>query len=332
MLEWLEIRTRTDLASARQQARSEAVRAGLSAERSEEVAIVASELASNILRYAGTGRILAQRMPQPTGSALALIAADEGPGIADLDRMRQDRITGGSGAGIGIGAVERLSDAAEVVTGPGGTIWACSFRAGEAGRAGQLDIAGLRIAYPAEARCGDAWATTADTRGDVRLVLVDGMGHGAKAADAGEAMAEGASASPLGTPKRRIEELVETFRSTRGGVISILDMALDSGRLRYGNLGNISAFRLRRGEHKRLVNRDGYVGSPSAHPMEEELDLQVGDLVVLHSDGLRSVDSAGVEALEGRGALMAAALLLSRPDRIRRDDVSVAVVRWPLNP
>ena len=266
-------------------------------------------------------------MPQPRGHSVALVAYDRGPGISNFDLMRQDRQSGGAGAGIGIGAIERLSDRAEVVTGPTGTIWACRFDGPEVERPQGLDVAGLRRSHPTETVCGDAWATLAH-RGGVRLALSDGMGHGMSAAEAGQAMAQGAVRRPLETPREKISQLVEELKGSRGGVISILDLHPDIPRMDYGNLGNISCFRLRRGEVKRLVTRDGYVGSAISRPMEEQLDLEPNDLVVLHSDGLRTVNGDVAQSLSGHSALMASALLLARHDLHRSDDISVAAVRW----
>lgn len=327
MLECLTIASRPDVAAARQQARAEALQAGFSTERAEQIAIVATELSSNILKYANSGWFLAQAMPQPDGVCLALVACDDGPGIENLDQMRQDQVSGGEGAGIGIGAIERLSDRAEVITSPAGTIWACTFDSADVKRTNGLDIAGLRLSHPTEQVCGDAWGTVAHRSG-VRLVLADGMGHGEAAAKAGQAMVGTSLARPVHAPKQRLQQVANEMTRDRGGVISVLDLEPDAQRVCYGNLGNISGFYLRQGMQKRLVSRDGFVGSPNARPMEEQLDLLPGDVFVLHSDGLRTVTPEVALSAARYSALMIAALLLADPKRHRRDDISVAVARW----
>ncbi|ETX11970.1 hypothetical protein OCH239_18890 [Roseivivax halodurans JCM 10272] len=327
MLECLTIASRADVAAARQQARAEALQAGLSAERAEDIAIVATELSTNIIKYAGTGRFLAQAVPQPDGVCLALVACDEGPGIENLDQMRQDQVSGGDSAGIGIGAIERLSDRADVVTSSSGTIWACAFDSADVKRPHGLDIAGLRLSHPTEQVCGDAWGTVAHRAG-VRLVLADGMGHGETAAEAGQIMVNACLRRPVDTPKQRLLQLAEEMARSRGGVASLLDLEPDMQRVCYGNLGNISGFYLRQGAQKRLVSRDGFVGSPRARPMEEQMDLEPGDIFVLHSDGLRTIPPEVALRTTRHSALMIAALLLLDPGRHRRDDISVAVARW----
>ncbi|GGB19653.1 ATP-binding protein [Allosediminivita pacifica] len=328
MLEWLDISTRADVAVARQQARAEARLAGLPPDRIESVAIVATELVTNIVKYAGSGRFLAQTMDLPRGPRLALIASDAGPGIPDIDRMRRDLVSSAASAGIGLGAIERLSDRAEIMTSPEtGTLWACAFEGPGREADETLDVAALRLCHPTESVCGDDWRAV-EARSGLRLVLADGMGHGEQAAEAGTAMAEGAVRPALLPPKHQLARLGEDLRRTRGGVISILDFDTDAERCDYANLGNISGFRLRDGEQTRFAMRDGYIGSPAARPMGESFDMKRGDFFILHSDGLRTIGAELLPMVQGRSCLLAAAFLLSRTELSRRDDISVAVARW----
>ncbi len=334
MLEWLEVDSRADVAFARQKARALARQAAFAEARAEEIAIVATELVSNIVKFAGEGRFLAQMMDLPGGPRLAMVASDSGPGIPDIDRMRRDLISSGESAGIGIGAIERLSDRAEVLTGPAaGTIWACTFdgsRTAATDGAALLDVAALRLCHPTESVCGDDWRALGTPDG-LRFALADGMGHGPKAAEAGTRMAEGAVGLFGAPPKERLQTLVGSMRRTRGGVISVLDFHPEAGHVDYGNLGNISGLRMRGIEQTRLPMRDGYVGSPAARPIEERFDLKPGDTFVLHSDGIRTVDGDLLRRLTGRGSLMVAAAILSRRDLARRDDIGIGVVRWTPN-
>mgnify|MGYP001303481775 CR=1 FL=1 len=328
MLEWLDISTRADVAVARQQARAEARLARLPADRIENVAIVATELVTNIVKYAGSGRFLAQTMNLPQGPRLALIACDAGPGIPDIDRMRRDLVSSADSAGIGLGAIERLSDRAEILTSPElGTLWACAFEGPGREQDESLDVAALRLCHPTETVCGDDWRVV-EGRSGLRLVLADGMGHGEQAAEAGTAMAEGAVQPPLAPPKQQLARLAEDLKRTRGGVVSILDFDTEAASCDYANLGNISGFRMRGVEQTRFAMRDGYIGSAVARPMGETFDMEPGDFFVLHSDGLRTIGSELLSVLQGRSCLLAAAFLLSRTDLSRRDDISVAVARW----
>jgi len=92
---------------------------------SREIVIVVSELATNILKYGVRGEIAMDRVEDaPEGVGLRLVAADDGPPLADLELALRDgygdrgpidpaaQLRRG-GIGAGLGAVQRLSDVFE---------------------------------------------------------------------------------------------------------------------------------------------------------------------------------------------------------------------------
>ena len=82
----------------------------MGASRRSDVAIVATELATNLVRYAQRGRVLLQTITSPAGVSLEVVAIDSGPGIAEVHRSMQDGFSTGGTPGNGLGAVRRLSD------------------------------------------------------------------------------------------------------------------------------------------------------------------------------------------------------------------------------
>ena len=87
-----------------------------------ELVIAASELASNILKYAGQGEITLRRVVDPTGRiGIEIAAHDQGPPILDFAAALRDGWSEGGpidpmallrrrGIGAGLGAVARFSD------------------------------------------------------------------------------------------------------------------------------------------------------------------------------------------------------------------------------
>jgi serine/threonine-protein kinase RsbT len=70
---------------------------------------VTSELARNIIKYAGRGRIIAQTLTDERGrQGLRLIFEDEGPGIANIEAAMRDGFTTGRGLGHGLPGSRRL--------------------------------------------------------------------------------------------------------------------------------------------------------------------------------------------------------------------------------
>lgn len=131
MVKGLDIKEEKDIATARLEAWSEAVRIGLSKFTSVKVATAVSELARNIVFYAGEGRVELRSGIDAGRAQLEIVARDRGPGI---DRAKLEEIYGGTyrstrGMGKGLMAVKKLTDEFSLDTGPGrGTTVTCLFR------------------------------------------------------------------------------------------------------------------------------------------------------------------------------------------------------------
>jgi serine/threonine-protein kinase RsbT len=128
----LPIEQEKDIATARLEAWSESVRIGLSKFTSVKVATAVSELARNIVFYAGKGTVELRSVRDDRGSTgLQIIAIDQGPGI---DGKKLQEIWGGTyksqrGMGKGLVAVKKLVDEFSLDTAPGrGTTVTCLFR------------------------------------------------------------------------------------------------------------------------------------------------------------------------------------------------------------
>jgi anti-sigma regulatory factor (Ser/Thr protein kinase) len=116
----------TDVAIARHQARRLAREHGIEPLRAGEVAIVVSELASNIVKYGVRGEIAIHFAATAGGEMrLTVVAQDVGPRIHDLATALRDghddrgpidaaAIAQRGGSGNGLGAVARLADRLEV--------------------------------------------------------------------------------------------------------------------------------------------------------------------------------------------------------------------------
>lgn len=127
----LAIDSEKDIASARLEAWSEAVRIGMSKLTSVKVATAVSELARNIVFYAGKGTIELRPRQDLRGTRLEIVAADEGAGIEPekLDAIFAGTFRSERGMGKGLVAVQRLVDEFQIDSRPGrGTRVSCVFR------------------------------------------------------------------------------------------------------------------------------------------------------------------------------------------------------------
>lgn len=100
-----------DIAVARTQVRALAAALGFRALDQTRLATVASELARNVVKYAGRGRLIAQPTEDSTGrQGLRLIFEDQGPGIPDIEEAMREGFSTGRGLGFGLPGSKRLVD------------------------------------------------------------------------------------------------------------------------------------------------------------------------------------------------------------------------------
>lgn len=326
MIKWLEIDGPSSVAVARRFARTVATAVGFPEVRTEEAVIVVSELATNIVKYAGSGRMLVQWMPHARGYRLAIVASDKGPGIGDVALMMTDRQSSGGSAGIGLGAVKRLSDRFDIHSTPGGgTIVACEFLAPGLGLHPSIELAGLFLAHPDEDISGDRWQAWETPHG-LRLALIDGMGHGPQAAEAAGTIVDMLAGHAQLPPAEALGSVMRDYRNLRGGVASVADIDASRGEIGYANIGNIASMRFRPGEIKRFPTRNGFVGNRSAEPLAETAAAGTGDYLIFHSDGLKAVGADMLLPLNGHNCLLMAAWLLENGE-VLKDDVTIVIAR-----
>jgi anti-sigma regulatory factor (Ser/Thr protein kinase) len=81
---------------------------------------VVSELASNIVKYAGHGVIRVEPLVQDGKQGVCIRAIDQGPGIADVDAAFRDGFSTSGTLGLGLPAVRRLMDSTRIHCPEGG--------------------------------------------------------------------------------------------------------------------------------------------------------------------------------------------------------------------
>lgn len=108
-----------DIVTARQAARNVAAGAGFPSTELTVLATAVSEIARNIVRFAGTGEVVVELIEDQHRRGVRIIARDAGPGIVDLERAMRDGYSTYKGLGIGLPGAKRLMDEFDVVTKPG---------------------------------------------------------------------------------------------------------------------------------------------------------------------------------------------------------------------
>jgi serine/threonine-protein kinase RsbT len=112
-----------DLVVARRRGRALAEENGFSTSEATLVATAISELARNIVSYAGQGEILIGKVSGTRGAGIEVVARDSGPGIADVKLAVHQGYSTSGGLGLGLPGVRRIMDEFDISSEPGkGTV------------------------------------------------------------------------------------------------------------------------------------------------------------------------------------------------------------------
>ena len=117
--ERIAIESDADVVTARQRARALAVRLEMPTTDQTLLATAISEIARNITAYAQRGEVLIDVINDGGRRGIRVVAVDEGPGIADVERALTDGFTTGAGLGLGLPGARRLVDEFDIQTAPG---------------------------------------------------------------------------------------------------------------------------------------------------------------------------------------------------------------------
>jgi serine/threonine-protein kinase RsbT len=116
----IAIESDADVVTARQRARALAAELELSSTDQTLLATAISEVARNITTYARRGEVTVAIVEDARGRrGIRVVASDQGPGIADVERAMQDGYTTGGGLGLGLPGARRLVDEFALDSAPG---------------------------------------------------------------------------------------------------------------------------------------------------------------------------------------------------------------------
>ena len=118
--ERIAIESDADVVTARQRARQLAIGLEMPTTDQTLLATAISEVARNITAYAKRGEVSLELIRDDGGRrGIRVVARDDGPGIADVERALTDGYTTGGGLGLGLPGARRLVDDFDIRTAPG---------------------------------------------------------------------------------------------------------------------------------------------------------------------------------------------------------------------
>ena len=113
------IRDEQSLTAAVLEAKRLAKETGLARVAAQQLATVTSELARNILKYAGRGQIELEGLEHRGRKGVRLIASDRGPGIEDIERAMAEHYSTAGTLGLGLSGAQRMVDDFTITSQPG---------------------------------------------------------------------------------------------------------------------------------------------------------------------------------------------------------------------
>lgn len=287
----LTIDDSSKVGEARRLVKAICARLGLDETTCGKAAIVVTEAATNLHKYAQEGQIILQGLIGEGVAGLEILALDRGPGMADIGRCMSDGFSTSGSPGNGLGAISRLSSHFEIHSSPNyGTalvarLWQGRLPAVDNSASLELGVVNLPIA--GESVCGDTWAV--EVVGSRTLVMIaDGLGHGLMAAEASREAAESFRRNSSVGTEQIVREAHDLLRKTRGAAMAVAMIDLSLGVARYCGVGNISGVILSRDKAQttRMVSHNGTVGQTIRKLQEFVYPWSSDSLLIMHSDGL----------------------------------------------
>jgi anti-sigma regulatory factor (Ser/Thr protein kinase) len=329
----LEVHDATQATEARRIARRLAAQMELPGDAIGRAELVATEAATNLVKHARGGTMLMRTSAHEDLAAVDILAIDRGPGMANLGECLRDGYSSTGTQGEGLGAIARQSTFFDAYSRPGaGTVLFVRIAATRTSppardaRGQGLIADGFSIQKRGEPDCGDAWTAEA-ANGVTRILVADGLGHGALAADASREAVSVFHASAGVPPVEAIDRIHRALMKTRGAAVAVASIEAEKGVLRYAGAGNIAATIEGNGAARHLVSVHGTAGHQIRRPQEFSYPWTPEAILVMHSDGLSGHWTLGAyPGLAQRHPAVIAAVLLRDFSR-GRDDATVVVVK-----
>ncbi|WP_371925532.1 ATP-binding protein [Pseudomonas sp. ANT_J28] len=317
----LPIEDTSQIGHARRTAQKLAEEHGFDATDAGRVALVATELASNILKHAARGELHLRILPRASGAGIEILAVDRAKGF-DLQACLTDGFSTGGTQGIGLGAVSRQSEVFDVYADSRGTVLLTRLYP-RSDKTPDRRVGISQHSLHNDPACGDVWHLAFDGA-HISALVIDGLGHGEEAERAARAGEKTFALSPFASPMLLLEDIHQAMIGTRGGALAIAQF--DGDHVKFVGIGNIGACLIAPDKSRGLASHPGIVGGQYRKAQPFDYAQVNGHLLIMYSDGLQTrwnlQDYPGL--VHRHPAVIAA--ILHRDFCRGRDDVTVLVI------
>ena len=279
---------------AQQTTRQIAHKLGFAAQLGEEIALVVTELAAQMVRRSGPGVLTLRLLDDGARVGIEVEAEDHDPGMGNPEHLFREGNSNGAVLDSGLDAVQHLMDEREISsTASLGTRILCRrWLRPQGGPAivtaaivhpWQVGVA-TRPCHGAAAN-GDAFVIR-ECDGRLLVGVIDGLGHGEPAQVAALA-AQSYVQSNYDLPLDRLFWGVSSAcRGTRGVVMALARFE-SATAMTSANLGNIEMRSWAGTERLDIAVQRGFLGAQEEHVQVQQHRWHPDWMLVLHSDGVR---------------------------------------------
>jgi anti-sigma regulatory factor (Ser/Thr protein kinase) len=278
----VHVQDQSEVAQARRTALELAQSLRFSETIAGKVALVATELATNLIKHGRGGSILFV-----VDHVLTMVAIDKGGGMNNLAEALQDGYSTAGSPGTGLGAISRAADVFDVYSMPGsGTAVLCTIANQPSDlRKPFLTVGGVCTPKSGETVAGDGWLCR-ESRDFTTIIVADGLGHGPIASTAAAAATRVVAELVDHDLERLMREIHGALRPTRGAAVGLARVYPSLRRVDFLGVGNIAGGIITDGETRRVVSMPGIAGHEMRKVNTFSYPWTPSSVLLLHSDGV----------------------------------------------
>jgi len=289
----MEVEDRSHLAFIKRKVNADLADFGITPLQAATVDLVISELATNIIKHAGFGKVL-YRISQKGGEVVfEIYSLDNGPGSDSILKKMQDGVSTSNTLGHGLGSIRRLSQNFQIysVRDWGTVVYSQIVVSGPKlleNKKAKVDMGAIQVCYPGEKICGDAYAVRKVDKGYL-IFVGDGLGHGFNAHHAVELALEVFDSTTSLDPVTILTDMNRHVKTSRGLVASVIYLNMTDAKMLVCGVGNISVRVLNGLSYKSLSSYNGIVGANFPRTIvNSTYDIAKYDILVVNSDGIQT--------------------------------------------
>lgn len=253
-----------------------------------KIAIIATELATNLVKHtAAGGDLIIQSAHRQGNVGLEIVSLNKGSGSSYTSTWLRDGFSTTGTSGTGLGAVQRLSNAFDIYSDSQHGTAIFSSLLSESEVKSHFDVGAVVAPKSSELVCGDSWSTVEDGR-RISVVIADGLGHGIEASEASTKAIEIFRTLAFEDSTYLLERMHRGLKGTRGAAVSIITIDQVTNELCFSGLGNVVGVVDYGDSRRHLVPDSGTVGYEMRKPRQHKMNWSKNASVTLHSDGCSS--------------------------------------------